>query len=107
MLERSGKSPVGLRLDRDAVRVEPVGLTLVSAALAQRCLVRRHIAHVAAGLDQELGEVPTEPARAFDTPPLDRPELGRPHDRGRVSVAVVGEVSVTESRRRAGRAPSR
>jgi hypothetical protein len=96
VLERPGETQVRLRLSRDAMRVEPVGLALVAAALTQRRLVRRDLAHVSAGCDEELRERPAEPAGAFDAPPLDGTELGRPHQRSGVAVAVVGEVGVVE-----------
>lgn len=58
------------------MRVEPVGLALVPAPLAQRCLVWRDVTNIAAGSDEELGEGPAESACAFETPPFDGAELG-------------------------------
>jgi hypothetical protein len=96
VLERSGKARVRLRLRGDPVGIEPIGLPLVTAPLADRCLVRRHIAHVASGRDEELGQVPAQPAGALDAPAIGRAEPGSPRQAGVMPLAGVREVSVSE-----------
>ena len=96
VLERSGEARVRLRLRGDPVGIEPIGLALVTAALADRRLVRRHVAHVASGRDEELGQVPAKPAGALHAPAIGRPEPGRPGQAGVMPVAGVREVGVSE-----------
>lgn len=96
VLERPSEARVRLRLCGDPVGIEPVGLALVTPALAGRRLVRRHVANVASGRDEELGQVPAEPAGALDAPAIGRPEPGRPRQAGVMPLAGVREVGVSE-----------
>src|SRR4051794_2416276 len=78
------------------MRVEPVAFAFVTAALADGCLVRWDVTHVEVALDEELGEVPTETTRTFDSPAFDRAMGPRPcHDVG-VSGCGVREVGVVD-----------
>ena len=96
VLERSGEARVRLRLRGDPVGIEPIGLALVTAPLADRRLVRRYVTHVASGRDEGLGQVPAEPAGALHAPAIGRPEPGHLRQAGVMPLAGVREVGVSE-----------
>jgi hypothetical protein len=96
VFERAREARVGLGLRGDAVRVEPITLALVSATLTDGGLVRWNVSNIELVVDEELGKVPAEPARALHSPAFDRPVRGCPGDNLGVSGCGVREVRVVD-----------